>query len=92
MEKKRAHDVCSLEALGGNIRPAIPGGYWENTISALSEQDARLLNMLFIGEMTVTDTTLSFGCSWKSIWKWRDRILGQICAKMESSRFICARF
>lgn len=31
MEQKRAHGVCSLEALGGNVRPAIPGGYWENT-------------------------------------------------------------
>ena len=31
MEQKRAHGVCSLETLGENIRPAIPGGYWENT-------------------------------------------------------------
>ena len=31
MEKKRAHGVCSLEALGENIRPAIHRGYWENT-------------------------------------------------------------
>ena len=31
MEKKRAHGVCSLETQGENIRPAIPGGYWENT-------------------------------------------------------------
>ncbi len=31
MEKKRAHGVCSLEALGENAMPVLPGGYWENT-------------------------------------------------------------
>ncbi len=31
MEKKRAHSVCSLEALGENFLTALPGGYWENT-------------------------------------------------------------
>ncbi len=31
MEKRRAHGVCSLEALGENALPVLPGGYWENT-------------------------------------------------------------
>lgn len=105
IEQKRAHGVCSLEALGGNIRPTIPIGYWENTpeehvlksacmeklresIATLQEQDARLLYMLFVGEMTVTDAALSFGCSRKSIRKRRDRILGRLRAEMESSGFM----
>lgn len=109
MEQKRAHGVCSLEALGGNVRPAVPRGYWENTpeehalrsacmeklresIAALPEQDAHLLHMLFVGEMTVTDAALSFGCSRKSIRKRRDRILGQLRAEMESRGVICGCF
>ena len=109
MEQKRAHDVCSLEALGGNVRPAIPGGDWENTpeehalrsacmeklresIAVLPEQDARLLHMLFVGEMTVTDAALSFGCSRKSIQKRRDRILLHLRAEMESYGIICGCF
>ena len=30
-EKKKAHGVCSLEALGENALSVLPGGYWENT-------------------------------------------------------------
>ena len=108
-EQKQAHGVCSLEALGGNVSPAIPGRYWENTpeeyalksacmeklresISALPEQDARLLHMVFVGEMTVTDAALSSGCSRKSIRKRRDRILGQLRAEMESRGITCGCF
>ena len=30
MEKKRAHRVCSLDALGESPSCALPSGYWEN--------------------------------------------------------------
>lgn len=101
MEKKRAHGVCSLETLGENIRPAVPGGYWENTpeenairlacmeklwesMAHLTQQDVRLLQMLFFEEMTITDAAVSCGCSRKSIRKRRDRILGQLRMEMEN--------
>ena len=81
MEKKRAHGVCSLETLGENIRPAIPGGYWENTPeenalrSACMEKLCESLvclpeqdaRRLFFEEMTVTDTALLYERSRKSI-------------------------
>ena len=109
MEKKRAHGVCSLETLGENIHPAIPGGYWENTpeenavrsacmeklresLACLPEQDARLLQMLFFEDMTVTDAALSYGCSRKSIQKRRDRILRQLRVEMESRGIISGCF
>lgn len=41
-ERKRAHGECSLEALGGDIRPAQPSGYWENTPE---ENAARIICM-----------------------------------------------
>ncbi len=109
MEKKRAHGVCSIEALGGNVRHAIPGAYWQNTpeenalrsacmeklresIALLPEQDAHLLHMLFVEEMTVTDAALLCGCSRKSIRNRRDRILGQLRVEMESRGIICGCF
>ena len=109
MEKKRAHGVYSLETLGENIHPAIPGGYWENTpeenairsacmeklcesLTCLPEQDARLLQMLFFEEITVTDAALSYGCSRKSIQKRRDRILGHLRVEMESRGIISGCF
>ena len=105
MEQKRAHGICSLEALGGNVRLAVPRGYWENTpeehalksacmeklresIATLQEQDARLLHMLFVGEMTVTDAALSLGCSRKTIRKRRNRIFGRLRAEIEISGFM----
>lgn len=105
MEQKRVHGICSLEALGENVRLAVTSGYWENTpeehalksacmeklresIATLQEQDARLLHMLFVGEMTVTDAALSLGCSRKTIRKRRDRIIGRLRAEMEISGFM----
>ena len=106
MEKKRAHRVCSLETLGENIHPVIPGGYWENTpeenairsacMEKLRESLACLPEqddrLLFFEEMTVTDTALLYGCSRKSIQKRRDRILGQLRVEMESRGIISGCF
>ena len=106
MERKQAHGVCSLEALGGDI---LPGGYWENTpeenaakiicmekvresISRLPEQDACLVRMLFFDEMTVTDTALAFGCSRKSIRKRREKILSQLRGEMAGQGIVSGCF
>lgn len=106
MEKKQAHGVCSLEALGENV---LPGGYWENTpeenaaklicmekvrqgINCLPEQDACLVRMLFFDEMTVTDAACFFGCSRKSIRKRRERILVQLRTEMAGQGIVSGCF
>ena len=62
------------------------------SLARLPEQDARLLQMLFFEEMTVTDAELSYGCSRKSIQKRRDRILRRLRVEMESRGIISGSF
>lgn len=47
-------------------------------LESLPEQDAYLIYLLFFEEVTVKDTAQIFGCSRKTIYNRRKRILGQL--------------
>ena len=52
-------------------------------LGSLPADDARLIEMLYFAEVTVTDTAKIFGCSRKTIQNRRKRILKELCQKMK---------
>ena len=52
-------------------------------LHSLSAEDARLIEMLYFAEVTVTETAKIFGCSRKTIQNRRKRILKELCQKMK---------
>lgn len=52
-------------------------------LQSLSAEDARLIELLYFAEVTVTDTAKIFGCSRKTIQNRRKRILQELCRKMK---------
>lgn len=49
----------------------------------LSAEDARLIELLYFLEITVTDAAQILGCSRKTIQNRRKRILKELCGKMK---------
>ena len=52
-------------------------------LHSLSAEDARLIEMLYFAEVTVTETAKIFGCSRKTIQNRRKRILKELFQKMQ---------
>lgn len=52
-------------------------------LESLSAEDAKLIELLYFAEVTVTDTAKIFGCSRKTIQNRRKRILKELCLKMK---------
>lgn len=52
-------------------------------LEALPAEDARLIELLYFAEVTVTDTAKIFGCSRKTIQNRRKRILKELYGKMK---------
>ena len=52
-------------------------------LESLPAEDARLIELLYFVEATVTDTAKLFGCSRKTIQNHRKRILEELCRKMK---------
>ena len=52
-------------------------------LEKLPAEDARLIELLYFAEVTVTDTAKIFGCSRKKIQNRRERILKELCGKMK---------
>ena len=52
-------------------------------LEKLPAEDARLIELLYFAEATVTDTAKLFGCSRKTIQNHRKRILEELCRKMK---------
>ena len=52
-------------------------------LESLYAEDARLIELLYFAEVTVTETAKIFGCSRKTIQNRRKRILKELCKKMK---------
>lgn len=52
-------------------------------LEKLPAEDARLIELLYFAEVTVTDTAKIFGCSRKTIQNRRKRILKELYGKMK---------
>lgn len=53
-------------------------------LGSLPAEDARLIELLYFAEFTVTDAAKVFGCSRKTIQNRRKRILQDLCQKMQA--------
>ncbi len=70
VEKKQAHGVCSLEALGENALSVLSGSYWENT----PEENAAKLICMEKVQQSISRLPEQDAC--------RDRILAQLREEM----------
>ena len=52
-------------------------------LESLPADDAKLIELLYFMEVTVTDTAQIFGCSRKTVQNRRKRILQELCQKMQ---------
>lgn len=91
MERQKKQGVCSLEALNGYgelgeekndteetvLCKLCEAKVWE-AISQLSKEDARLIYLLFFEEMTSKEVAAIFGCSRKTIYNRKKRILSEL--------------
>lgn len=91
---QRSRDYANWENYLGNFRDVAEG--LEETVlrnifrdkvrevlGSLPAEDARLIELLYFAEVTVTDTAKIFGCSRKTIQNRRKRILKELHLKMK---------
>lgn len=55
----------------------------QQVLESLPEEDARLIELLYFMEVTVTDAVQILGCSRKTIQNRRKRLLKELCQKMK---------
>lgn len=55
----------------------------QQVLESLPEEDARLIELLYFMEVTVTDAAQILGCSRKTIQNRRKRLLKELCQKMK---------
>ena len=55
----------------------------QQVLESLPEEDARLIELLYFMEVTVTDAAQILGCSLKTIQNRRKRLLKELCQKMK---------
>lgn len=98
-ERNRKHGICSLNELEGKekysgfldveegleemvLREIYRDKVWE-VLRNLPAEDARLMELLYFLEITVTDAAQILGCSRKTIQNRRKRILKELCQEMK---------
>lgn len=75
------HDVA--EGLEETVLRNICRDKVREVLESLPTEDARLIELLYFAEATVTDTAKILGCSRKTIQNRRKRILEELCRKMK---------
>ena len=91
MERQKKQGVCSLEALNGygdleeekySTEETVLCKLYEakvrEGIAQLAKEDARLIYLLFFEEVTIKDAAQIMGCSRKTIYNRRKRILSEL--------------
>lgn len=98
-QKHGVCSLDELEARGGrdffaisvNVREGLEETVFRNicrdkvreVLGSLPAEDARLVELLYFLEATVMEAAQIFGCSRKTIQNRRDRILKELCWKMQ---------
>lgn len=91
MERQKKQGVCSLEALNGygdleeekcgteeTVLCKLYEAKVREGIAQLAKEDARLIYLLFFEEVTIKDAAQIMGCSRKTVYNRRKRILSEL--------------
>ncbi len=82
-EKCSGHFRDVAEGVEGAVLRNICRDKVREVLESLPAEDARLIELLYFAEVTVTETAKIFGCSRKTIQNRRKRILKELCKKMK---------
>lgn len=87
-ELEEKDDICIMlgNMRGGIDEIILKNSCWDKvreTLKQLSTEEARLIEMLYFMEKTVTETAHVCGCSRKTIQNRRKRILDKLCCLIQ---------